>query len=158
MDQLGGVLRRLRFLGAVCIMAMFAGCGLPGFANFAGEVTVFFGAWRPFPLVTALAVWAGLVIGAVYMLRAIRSIFHGPLAAKHMAVAEENWPLRKVPYLFLLIGLLVFGFFPGLLVDKIRPAVQVVTDRLVLPAGGIPGRGEGTQVAAANPGLGAGKP
>ena len=25
-------------------MALMAGCGLPGFANFAGELTVFFGA------------------------------------------------------------------------------------------------------------------
>ena len=35
-DQLGGLLRKLPFLGAALIMAMFAGCGLPGFANFAG--------------------------------------------------------------------------------------------------------------------------
>jgi len=60
-------------------MAMFAGCGLPGFANFAGEITVFFGAWKSLPLVTGLAVWAALVIGAVYMLRAIRNMLHGPL-------------------------------------------------------------------------------
>ena len=34
------------------IMAAFAGCGLPGFANFAGEVTVFFGAWQILPKIT----------------------------------------------------------------------------------------------------------
>ena len=37
-----------RFIGAALMMAAFAGCGLPGFANFAGEVTVFFGAWKAF--------------------------------------------------------------------------------------------------------------
>jgi NADH-quinone oxidoreductase subunit M len=121
--QLGGLLRRLPFVGAVLIMAMFAGCGLPGFANFAGEITVFFGAWKQFNLVTILAVWSALVIGAVYMTRAIRSILHGPLPDKWMAVVESTWPLRKIPYLVLLTGLLVFGFFPGLLVDKIKPAV-----------------------------------
>ena len=121
--QLGGLLRRLPFVGAVLIMAMFAGCGLPGFANFAGEVTVFFGAWKQFNLVTCLAIWSALVIGAVYMTRAIRGILHGPLPDKWMAVVESTWPLRKVPYLVLLTSLLVFGFFPGLLVDKIKPAV-----------------------------------
>ena len=46
MKELGGLLRKLPFIGTALIMAAFAGCGLPGFANFAGEVTVFFGAWK----------------------------------------------------------------------------------------------------------------
>lgn len=124
MNQMGGLLRRLPFVGAVLIMAMFAGCGLPGFANFAGEVTVFFGAWRHFQLVTILAVWGALIIGAVYMTRAIRNMLHGPLPDKWMAVAESMNPWRKLPYLLLLGALLVFGFFPQILIDKIRPAVQ----------------------------------
>src|SRR5438477_1554937 len=48
-NELGGLLRRLPFVGAALMMAALAGCGLPGFANFAGEVTVFFGAWKVFP-------------------------------------------------------------------------------------------------------------
>ncbi len=123
MAQLGGLLRRLPFVGAALMMAMFAGCGMPGFANFAGEITVFFGAWKPFNLITILAIWSALVIGAVYMTRAIRHLLHGPLPDQWMAVAESTWPLRKIPYLILLISLLVFGFFPRLLVDKIKPAV-----------------------------------
>ena len=46
MDQMGGLLRRLPFVGTALVMAMFAGCGLPGFANFAGEVLVLFGSWK----------------------------------------------------------------------------------------------------------------
>ncbi len=126
MKELGGLLRKLPFLGTALIMAMFAGCGLPGFANFAGEVTVFFGAWKPFPLVTTIAVWAALVIGAVYMMRAIRNMLHGPLPEKWQAVAESNWPLRKMPYLVLLVSLLIFGCFPKLLTRKIVPAVDPI--------------------------------
>ena len=37
MKQLGGLLRKLPFIGTALVMAAFAGCGLPGFANFAGE-------------------------------------------------------------------------------------------------------------------------
>jgi NADH:ubiquinone oxidoreductase subunit 5 (subunit L)/multisubunit Na+/H+ antiporter MnhA subunit len=40
----GGLLRKLPFIGTLLVMAAFAACGLPGFANFAGEVTVFL--WR----------------------------------------------------------------------------------------------------------------
>src|SRR6266481_5735557 len=46
MDEHGGLLRKLPFIGTAMIMAMLAGCGLPGFANFAGELMVLFGAWR----------------------------------------------------------------------------------------------------------------
>jgi NADH-quinone oxidoreductase subunit M len=126
MAEMGGLLRRLRFVGAVLIMAMFAGCGLPGFANFAGEIMVFFGAWKSFPWVTGLALWGALVIGAVYMLRGVRKVLHGPLPDKWMAVTESTWPLRKFPYLLLLGSLLVFGFFPRWLTDKIEPAARKV--------------------------------
>jgi NADH-quinone oxidoreductase subunit M len=128
-DQLGGLLRRLRFLGAALIMAMFAGCGMPGFANFAGEITVFFGAWANPALhwVTALAAWGALVIGAVYMLRAVRNVLHGTLPEKWMLIAESSSPWRKLPYLILLAALLVFGFFPHLLADKIKPDAERIT-------------------------------
>ena len=124
MEQLGGLLRRLPFIGTALIMAMFAGCGLPGFANFAGEVTVFFGAWGSFRIVVGIAAWGALVIGAVYMLRAIRKVLHGPLPVKWMAVTESSWPLDKTPYLLLLVSLLLFGFFPHWLTDKIKPAAE----------------------------------
>ncbi len=46
MDQMGGLLRQLPFIGTVMIMAMLAGCGLPGFAGFPGEMLVLFGNWQ----------------------------------------------------------------------------------------------------------------
>jgi NADH-quinone oxidoreductase subunit M len=123
MAELGGLLRRLPFIGGALIMAAFAGCGLPGFANFVGEVTVFFGAWKVFPAVTTLACWGALIVGAVYMLRAVRSLLQGPLPQKWAAVADAPHLWRKTPFVVLLAGLLVFGCFPGLLTNKIQPSV-----------------------------------
>src|SRR5712671_6959041 len=45
MSELGGLAKKRRFIGVAFVMAAMAGCGLPGFLNFVGEVTVFFGAW-----------------------------------------------------------------------------------------------------------------
>ena len=87
---------------------------------------MFFGAWKQFPLVTGLAVWGAAVFGAVYMMRAIRSMLHGPLPEKWQAVAESTWPLRKLPYLLLLVSLLVFGCFPRLLTEKIKPDAEKI--------------------------------
>ena len=82
MSELGGLCRKLRFIGTALLMAALAGCGLPGFANFVGEVTVFFGSWNVFPVVTVFAIWGGLVIGGIYMTRAVRNILHGPMPEK----------------------------------------------------------------------------
>ena len=73
LSELGGLCRKLPFIGTALLMAAMAGCGLPGFANFVGEATVFFGAWKVFPTVTVIALWGALVIGGVYMTRAIRT-------------------------------------------------------------------------------------
>jgi len=127
LGQMGGLLRRLPFIGAALIMAALAGCGLPGFANFPGEALVFFGAWGRYPVVVALAAWGAMVIGAVYMLRAVRSILHGPLPERWATVPDAPgwWP--KLPYALLLASLLLFGCFPGWLTDKIQPsAAQIV--------------------------------
>ncbi len=121
MSELGGLCRKLRFIGTALLMAAMAGCGLPGFANFVGEITVFFGAWNEFPVVVVLAVWGGLVIGGIYMTRAVRTILHGPLPAKYSNLADATNSWRRLPYALLLAALLVFGFFPKLLTNQIEP-------------------------------------
>jgi NADH-quinone oxidoreductase subunit M len=125
-SELGGLCRPLRFIGTALLMAAMAGCGLPGFANFVGEVTVFFGSWKAFPLVTTLAVWGALIIGAVYMTRAIRNILHGPVPEKFSNLADASNVWRKLPYALLLASLLLFGFLPKLLTEKINPDAQKI--------------------------------
>lgn len=130
MDKLGGLLRQLPFIGAALIMAMLAGCGLPGFANFAGELSVMFGAWNGAfghaQWLVIAAAWGGLVIGALYMLRAVRSVLHGEIAERWSGLLDAT-PWRRVPFGLLLGTLILFGFWPGLLADKITPrADQIV--------------------------------
>jgi NADH-quinone oxidoreductase subunit M len=125
MDRLGGLLKTLPFIGAGLMMAAFAGCGLPGFANFAGEITTLFGAWKVFPGITMAACWGALIIGALYLLRAVRQMLQGPARAEWAGLKDANtW--RQIPFLILLAALLIFGFFPRLLADKISPVAQQV--------------------------------
>ena len=125
MGELGGLCRKLPFIGTALLMAAMAGCGLPGFANFVGEATVFFGAWSQPALrvVTVLAVWGALVIGGVYMTRAIRTTLHGPLPARWNELRDATF-WRRVPFVLLLASLFIFGCFPKLLTDKIQHDVK----------------------------------
>jgi NADH-quinone oxidoreductase subunit M len=142
---MGGLVKKMPFLGTAMTMAMLAGCGLPGFANFPGELLVMFGAWRFRSGFVVAAAWGALVIGAIYALRAVRNIWHGSLPEKWAAAplldARDSmgsslfnaW--RKLPFLLLLSGLLVFGVYPQLLVDRIEPPVAALLkcDRAELP-------------------------
>ncbi|HEV2320093.1 MAG TPA: NADH-quinone oxidoreductase subunit M [Verrucomicrobiae bacterium] len=148
MSELGGLCRPLRFIGTALVMAAMAGCGLPGFANFVGEVTVFFGAWNVFPAVTVLAVWGGLVIGGIYMTRAVRTMLHGPVPDR-FAGLEDAGLWRKFPYALLLAALFVFGFFPKLLTNQIEPdANKIISIYQQVPSAERP-RNSGPATAAA---------
>jgi NADH-quinone oxidoreductase subunit M len=134
LSELGGLLRRLPFIGGALMMAAFAACGLPGFANFTGEMTVLFGAWNPYRLVTVIACWGGLIVGAVYMLRAVRALLHGPMPEKWAAVADATSAWRRAPFALLLAALLLFGWFPRLLTDKIHPDAGHLLESMRGPA------------------------
>lgn len=125
-DRLGGLLHRLPFIGTVLIMAAFAGCGLPGFASFVGEVTVFFGAWLVFPEVTILACWGALIVGAVYMLRAVRCVLQGPAQEQWAGLRDATNAWRKLPFALLLASMLALGCFPRLLTDAVASSVRQV--------------------------------
>ncbi len=129
MSELGGLCRKLPFIGTALLMAAMAGCGLPGFANFVGEATVFFGAWKVFPTITVIALWGALVIGGVYMTRAIRNILHGPLPEKWNSLTDAAHLWRKLPYALLLASLFVFGVWPRLLTEKINPDAEKIVNQ-----------------------------
>jgi NADH-quinone oxidoreductase subunit M len=127
MDDLGGLLRRVPFIGAALLMAALAGCGLPGFANFPGELLVLFGAWKGMPVMAfaIVAAWGALIIAAVYMLRAVRNVLHGPMPDRWLAVADATaW--RKLPFALLLAALIGFGIFPRALTDRIKASLEPI--------------------------------
>jgi NADH-quinone oxidoreductase subunit M len=134
MTQLGGLLRPLPFVGTALVMAAFAGCGLPGFANFAGEIMVLFGAWTTWTAVTILATWGALIIGAVYMLRAVRNLLHGPVPANWAHVRDATDPWRRLPFALLLAVLILFGVAPRLLTDRVKPSVEAIVRLVAAPA------------------------
>ena len=137
MTRMGGLLRKMPLVGTALLMAMMAGCGLPGFANFAGEITIFFAAWSAgFKTITMIAAWSALVIGGLYMLRAIRNILHGP-QGEDWDKASDASPLVATALGLLLAVLLVFGFAPNLLTKRIEGEVKNIVS-LAKPGGGAP--------------------
>src|SRR6266705_1479679 len=132
--ELGGLGKLMPFAGLAFGLGAFAAIGLPGFANFAGEIMIFFGAFKTgwemerfhiFQIATVLGLW-GVVISAVYMLRAYRKTFMGTLPERFRGWKElvDLRPALRVPVTLLVGALLCYGFFPQSFVRMIAPAFR----------------------------------
>jgi NADH-quinone oxidoreductase subunit M len=132
--RLGGLAQSAPFLGLAFGMAAFASIGLPGFANFAAEINIFFSGFASkspdhfgwLQTGTVLALW-GVVISAVYMLRAFRAVFKGPLPDSLKSPVSDLTLSERIPALLLLAALLLTGFAPNLLLRAVNPVVQAIT-------------------------------
>jgi len=131
LDDLGGMMEQIPFVGVLFVMTAMASLGLPGFANFASEMMIIVGSWERYPIPTILAVF-GLVIGATYLLRTVKTAFLGPKLPRWDGLRDARTPLQRAPFVLLLGTLLVFGFYPAPLVRLIEtgvaPIVQSVLD------------------------------
>jgi len=128
-DELGGLAKMMPFAGLAFGLGAFAAIGLPGFANFAGEIMIFFGAFKNgweigrfhiFQIATVLALW-GVVISTVYMLRAYRKTFMGALNERWNSLVDLR-PGLRVPVALLVGALLCYGFSPQSFVRLVAPA------------------------------------
>ena len=131
LKDLGGLGKVMPLASVAFGLGTFASIGLPGFVNFAAEVMIFFGAFRNgaemngfhiFQVATLLALW-GVVISAVYMLRAYRATFLGTMKERWSGLPDLHRHLR-LPLGILLAALLWFGFFPQELVRLLQPAFR----------------------------------
>lgn len=136
LDSMGGLAQKLPKLGFFFGLAGLASIGLPLLANFPGEFTIFmscfdgwqpgtgaveggmlgsiaswFGGLGPVQLTLIFALW-GLVISAIYMLRAFRRIFTGDVRlASERATRLSACDILSAAFLAFFIVL--FGVYPG---------------------------------------------
>jgi NADH-quinone oxidoreductase subunit M len=97
-----------------------AGMGVPGLANFWGELVVFLSAFRVYP-VRGIAAVIALVITALFMLRVVQRTFYGPENTRFASLPDVSFFLG-IPRMILAAVLLCLGLFPSLLFDVIRTA------------------------------------
>jgi NADH-quinone oxidoreductase subunit M len=132
-SELGGLGRVAPKMGLLFGFAAMASIGLPGFANFPGELMVFFGAFSSpvastaafglsnFQWATVVAVW-GVVISAVYMLRAYRRVFYGSMPDRWTGLTDIE-PYTFWGVIILIFATLAIGFYPQLILEFITPSL-----------------------------------
>jgi NADH-quinone oxidoreductase subunit M len=129
LTAMGGLAQKTPVLAACFVAGTMASIGLPAFANFWGELAIFVALWKFSPGLTAVAV-AGVVISAIYGLRAVARIFFGPPSEHLQQVMAQHPPAdlgwgERLPALILLAALLWLGFYPQALSRSIDQALPV---------------------------------
>lgn len=120
--DLGGLAHQIPKVAVGFMLAAMASVGLPGLVNFVPEFTTFIGAYQVYPVLTVVAI-TGVVLGAVYVLRAMANVLFGPRKEAYDWLPDAKGP-EMVPIIVLGVFLVVFGMFPSLLMKMINVGVQ----------------------------------
>jgi NADH-quinone oxidoreductase subunit M len=119
--DLGGMSRVMPVASGYFIVAALAGMGVPGFASFWAEVTVFLSALQVYPVLGVLAICA-VVLSALFMLRVVQKTFYGQRNERYAQLSDISFILG-LPRMILVVVMVLFGLFPRLMLDLIQTAV-----------------------------------
>jgi len=135
-ERLGGLWQETPILAAFFLFFSLASLGLPGLANFSGEILVFAGTFQSHPLWGALAL-PGVVFAAAYILRMVQGVIWGTRPP------GRNWPDLSWRELAALAPLAVvtlwLGLHPGTFLEPLQGPVRLLVEGgLMLVKGGMP--------------------
>ena len=116
--------KTIPFAALTFVVAGMAGMGLPGFSGFVAELMILIGSWRAFPIF-AIFVGTGIVIGVVYVWRAMQKAF---FAEPGDASTQEPLPPITIPErlgaIILICTSVAIGLYPQMLLKIITPALN----------------------------------
>ena len=139
-NELGGLLKMMPFIGTIFILAGLCSLGLPGLSGFVAEMTVFIGSWaRPEKLyrIATILSCASIVVTAVYILRATGSSLMGPIKNNSFSsLSDAKWN-EKFASVLLLAGILIIGLAPFVVNELIEPATNNIMLNILRISNGI---------------------
>ena len=139
-NELGGLLKVMPFIGTIFILAGLCSLGLPGLSGFVAEMTVFIGSWaRPEKLyrIATILSCASIVVTAVYILRATGSSLMGPIKNNSFSsLSDAKWN-EKFASVLLLAGILIIGLAPFVVNELIEPATNNIMLNILRISNGI---------------------
>ena len=129
MQELGGLWGRMPCLAFFFLLFSLASLGLPGLANFAGEILVLIGTFPAHPVWAGVAL-VGVVFAAAYMLRLVQGVVWGPARSERTLpdLTLREWAML-LPMALLVVWL---GLYPAPFLAPLHGTVAT------LLAGGLP--------------------
>jgi len=132
-NEMGGLMKVIPFLGVVYVIAGLASLGLPGFSGFVAEMTIFFGSFQHtdvFHRVITIVAASSIVITAVYILRVVGILLLGPIKNDHfLHLTDAKW-YERISTISLVLAITAIGLAPLWLSDMINFSLTPVIAKL----------------------------
>jgi len=112
------------FAAVTFILAGMASMGLPGFSGFWAELMIIIGVWRSYPAF-AICVGLGIVVGIVYIWRAMQKAFFAEVGAGPIVSQPPIMPItfpERIGAIILISASVLVGVYPQLFLNIIVPA------------------------------------
>lgn len=138
---LGGIAQRAPALALFGLVAGLGVMSLPGTSGFPGEFLVLLGAFDRHGWIALVAV-VTVILTAAYVLVFLERAFHGRVTSPVVDGMSDLRPREAAAALVIATAIMVFGFFPGLLLDVTAGSVDDLVQRIEVgaetttPAGG----------------------
>ena len=119
----GGLVNRMPWYAAVFMLFTMGNVGLPGTSGFVGEILTMTGVYQVSTW-TALVAASGVIFSAVYALSLYRRVVFGEMTNPKLAAITDLDNREVAIFAPLIIGTLVLGLQPNLILDVTAPAVD----------------------------------
>lgn len=119
--NMGGFVKVMPLVAGFFALAGLSSLGMPGTAGFIAEFLVFVGAWEGTHQWWAIPAVLGAFVTAVYVLRAVKMVFFGDGPPERYHHLTDATTPERVAIWTLGFCIVLFGVYPGLLLDFIDP-------------------------------------
>ncbi len=131
----GGLTSRMPWFAAIFLMFTMANVGLPGTSGFIGEILTMTGIYKVSTW-TALFAASGVIFSAVYALTLYRNVMFGEITNPKLKDIMDIDRRELLIFVPLIVGTLLLGVQPGLVLDYTNASVHALTSAYQLAIGG----------------------
>jgi NADH-quinone oxidoreductase subunit M len=131
----GGIAKAMPRFAVAFILTTFSSIALPLTNGFVGEFLILVGTFKASPLAAAFAV-SGVILGAWYMLSAVKRVFFGPVTDAHNADLKDLTTRETLIFAPFALAIILCGVRPQAMLDLVSKDVarlEAAAARSALP-------------------------
>lgn len=121
LDNYGGLLRVMPFIGAILVFTSMANLGLPGLSGFVSELLGISASFKAIPIpylkiIFIIFALASIFITTVYVINMLEKILYRKIKIEHYELKDAMWD-EKLHLLVLATFILLLGIYPRIITD-----------------------------------------
>jgi NADH-quinone oxidoreductase subunit M len=124
MENLGGMAKGMPIASGFLLAGAMASLGLPGMSGFVSEFMAFLGLFEEMPWIAAVGT-IGIIMTAVYLLRAVLGITYGT-AHREFAGVLDLKGVEFVPVVVLMGLIVLIGVYPSVLSSPLQSTLETI--------------------------------